>query len=208
MKKLLFLSAVCVLGLTANAQTEKGNVLLGGSVFYTRLSNDAAVSKITAIQIMPSAGYFVKDNFALGLGLGYWHAKYDYGQGSQVAIDNGIKDREFSIRPFARYYKSVNNQFKFFGNLSVPIYFGENTRGSSDTRIAEQTIKTNGFGIEFSPGFAFFPTPKIGIEFSIPGISYTNSNYKLNAGTDYEGNKEFKIGGDLASPTIGIQFYF
>jgi hypothetical protein len=77
MKKLLLLAAVSIFGLTASAQTEKGNVVLGGSVFYTSTENNPDNGKISSVGIIPNAGYFIADNFAVGLGLGYWQAVYD-----------------------------------------------------------------------------------------------------------------------------------
>ena len=70
MKKLL-LSLVAVAGLVygANAQTEKGKVILGGSVGFSSSKVEGAAKSDVSFNIIPSAGFFVADNFAIGTGV-------------------------------------------------------------------------------------------------------------------------------------------
>src|SRR3546814_13506607 len=75
---------------------------------------------------------------------------------------------EFSAAPFARLYKGDGN-FKFFGQLSVPMGWG--TSKADGDKVAN----TQRYGVELAPGFAFFPTEKIGIEFSVRGLYYQNA---------------------------------
>lgn len=210
MKKLLLLAAVSVIGLTASAQTEKGKIVLGGGVFYSHTKDDPAYSSVNAFRISPNAGYFVADNLAVGLGVGYFNAKYvqDINVGSDAGYKYIQKERHISIAPFVRYYKSVNDQFKFFGNLAVPFDFGKNKYSPTNNVGNFSTVKNHSVGIAFSPGFAYFPTPKLGIEFSVVGLTYDDVSVKYGntENTDYHG-KRFNVGANLASPTIGIQFY-
>ncbi|MFC3366125.1 PorT family protein [Pedobacter fastidiosus] len=71
MKKLL-LSLVAVAGLvySANAQTEKGKVILGGNVGFNSTKVEGAAKSDFNFSVVPSVGYFVSNNFAIGTGVG------------------------------------------------------------------------------------------------------------------------------------------
>jgi hypothetical protein len=208
MKKLLLIAAVSVLGFTANAQTEKGKVVLGGSLFYTSQESNDGYSKSSTLSIIPNAGYFISDNLAIGAGLGYSFVKYNQDLGNNFF--SNMREKNVIIKPFARYYKGVNSQFKFFGNLAVPITFGnvKNYQNFGDSYLLKHT--TNSWGVMLSPGFSYFPMPKLGIEFSVAGITYNDAKYnnQNSNGQSDTRSKQFRIGADLASPMIGVQFYF
>lgn len=205
MKKLIL--SLAILGgiaLTAQAQTEKGKTILGGNVYFNSAKSDAEGAKAAnELSIVPSAGYFVADNIAIGTGIGYQTAK------ANAASVVG-KTEAFLVSPFGRYYKSLNDQFKFFGQLSVPLAFGSAKAVDADLEVGDKTGSTTSIGVALSPGFAYFPTSKIGIEFTLNGIAY--ENYKVKDGDDNElegaGSQSFSIGADFFSPRIGIQFYF
>ncbi|WP_244214217.1 hypothetical protein [Pedobacter jejuensis] len=76
MKKLL-LSVVGVAGLVygANAQTEKGKVILGGSVGFNSSKVEGAAKSDVSFNVIPSVGFFVDNNFAIGTGVGYTYNK-------------------------------------------------------------------------------------------------------------------------------------
>ena len=202
MKKLLLsLIAVSALAFSTQAQTEKGNLVVGGTVQYTSEKTDGANHADKTLQIIPSVGYFVADNFALGTGIGYQYTK-DY---TTVA---SVQSGAFVISPFARAYKGVTDQFKFFGQLSVPMSFGNNKVGDANGDNMTKTGKNNTIGVALSPGFAFFPTKKFGIEFAVQGISYNDNKLENANGDKISGSKDFNIGADFFAPKIGVQFYF
>lgn len=221
MKKLLLLAAVSALGFTAMAQTEKGKMILGGTVqYYTDKSDQylqsfdlspiTDVQKTTGFTIMPSIGYFIANNFALGTGIGYNQGKgtqnYSY---NYVPSVNYSKNHSFTINPFARYYLNIIEQVKLFGNFSVPIAFTNSKNSPSTDASYDRTYKSTNIGVALSPGLVFFPTPKFGIEFSVNGLSYGHK--KLTSNDDFNTggtSKSFDIGGNFSSPAIGVQYYF
>src|SRR5690606_26234424 len=139
----------------AQAQTEKGKTILGGTVSYDYSNVKDVDGSVQSFSIIPSVGVFVNDNVAVGLGIGYAWGQEDNGT-------NKTKIREFSAAPYARLYKGDGN-FKFFGQLSVPMGWGNSK--VDDTKLGS----SERYGVELAPGFAFFPTNKIGIEFSVRG---------------------------------------
>lgn len=194
MKKLfLTLTAAAAVTFAANAQTEKGKTILGGTVGYDYANVKDADGSTQSFSILPNVGVFVSDNIAVGLGFGYAGSVNDNGT-------DKAKLGAFSAAPFARLYKG-DGDFKFFGQLSVPMAWGNSKL--NDTKIAN----TERYGVEVSPGFAYFPTDKIGIEFSVRGLYYQNTTEKPETGSNVSRNS-FGLDASSFAPKIGIQFYF
>ncbi|MBB6499960.1 outer membrane beta-barrel protein [Pedobacter cryoconitis] len=211
MKKLLLsLIAVSALAFTTQAQTEKGKFMLGGNVEFDSNKPNGASKSNTIFNIVPSVGYFVTDNFAIGTGVGYESAKNHVDATTVNGVNIGgstTKNQAFVVAPFARYYKGITEQFKFFGQLSVPMAFGNTKVGDVDGNNYAKVSKYNNVGVALSPGFAFFPSKKFGIEFSVQGISYNDNTLKNNNGDKIGGNKDFNIGANFFAPKLGVQFY-
>src|SRR5690606_8246589 len=118
MKKILLtLSAIATLGFAANAQTEKGQFILGGQVSYDGASTKDSDDKSNAFSIMPAVGYFVGDNIAVGTAIGY---------GWSETETEALKSTQsaFQLAPFGRMYTGNYGPVKFFGQLSVPMAWG------------------------------------------------------------------------------------
>lgn len=205
MKKILL--SVALLGgviFTTQAQTDRGQLIIGGNVQYSTSKTDADNAKASHnFSVVPNVGFFVEDNFAIGTGIGY--------QSSKSAISGEFGKKEaFVIEPFGRYYVPLAEKFKFFGQLSVPMEFGNTKATDADLKVGDKTGSSTSIGVALSPGFAYFPSKKIGIELSLNGASY--KNYRLE---DADGNKikgqgsdKFSIGTDFFAPSLGIQFHF
>ncbi len=201
MKKLL-LSMVAIAGLafTTQAQTEKGNILLGGNVGFNSSKIDGANKSDVNFSIMPTIGYFVSDNIALGTGVGYSYDK---------KVSNKNLNQAFEVSPFGRYYVGLSDQFKFFGQLSVPMAFGNNKLVNDQGEVADdQYQSTTNIGINLAPGLAFYPTKKIGIELSVNGLGYDHFTSK----EELTGNKatynSFGFNADTFAPKLGVMFHF
>lgn len=205
MKKLLLsITALCAIVLTSNAQTEKGNFLLGGTASYQSSKSDAEGAKaFENLSIVPNLGYFVADNFAVGTGVGYNYAKLPF------ASVTG-RTESFVVSPFGRYYVGLSDQFKFFGQASVPMAFGTTKSTDANGETGDKTGTSTAIGVALSPGFAFYPTKRIGIELAIRGAAYNSRTVKDNDDNKLKGagSEEFSIGTDFFTPQIGIQFHF
>jgi hypothetical protein len=201
MKK-LFLSLIAVAGLalTTQAQTEKGKFIVGGEVELNTNKVDGAAKTDLSWSVIPSVGYFFTDNFAVGTGIGYDYTKAYSAVGS-------AKSSAFVVSPFLRGYKGINDQFKFFGQLSVPMSFGSNKVGDVNGDNFVKTGNNNSVGVALSPGISFFPSKKFGIEFSVNGISYNDYRTENANGDKIGGSKNFNIGANFFAPKIGVQFY-
>ena len=208
MKKLLLsLFAVSALALSSQAQTEKGNIMLGGNVEFNTSKAEGANKTDINFDVIPSVGYFVGNNFAVGTGIGYQFAK-SYTQAVGTVAGSSFKTTAFVVSPFARYYKNITDQFKFFGQLSVPMAFGKSNVGDANGDNFVKVSKDTNIGAKLSPGFAFFPSKHFGIEFSVQGISYNDQTLKDNNDNKFGGSKDFSIGANFFNPNLGVQFYF
>lgn len=202
MKKLLLsLVAVSALAFSTQAQTEKGKIMLGGNLAFDSYKSDADGSKAnTSFSVVPSAGYFVDDNLAIGTGVGYSYSK-------NIGT---VENQAFVVSPFGRYYANLSDSFKFFGQLAVPMEFGNSKDVNASGDVGAKIGSSTKIGVALSPGFAFFPTSKIGIEFALNGLSYTN--YKID---DADGNNvkgsgydSVNFGTNFFAPKLGVQFHF
>ncbi|RZK66431.1 MAG: porin family protein [Pedobacter sp.] len=200
MKKLL-LSVVAVAGLVygANAQTEKGKVILGGNVGFNSTKVEGAAKSDVSFSIVPSVGYFVDNNFAIGTGVGYNYNKQ---------VSENTLNQAFVVAPFGRYYVGLSDQFKFFGQLSVPMAFGNNKIVNDNGDTGAKVASTTSIGVNIAPGFAFFPTKRIGIEVSVNGLGYNNLNVKNEITGGEVSSNSFGLEANTFAPKLGVQFHF
>jgi len=200
MKKLL-LSLVAVAGLVygANAQTEKGKFIVGGSVGFNSSKVEGAAKANTSFNVVPSFGYFVSNNVAVGTGVGYTYNKN---------ISSFRLSQAFVVAPTARYYVGLSDQFKFFGQLAVPMAFGNSKFIDANGVEGNKLETTTSIGVNVAPGFAFFPTKKVSIEVSVNGLGYNN----LTAKNELTGNKQktnsFGLEASTFAPKLGVNFHF
>lgn len=222
-KKLIIAAALCGLALGSHAQTEKGNFLLGGSFNFKSEKNSEEYPRTNGFGIGPKIGYFISDNFAIGLGVDYVYSRQkpfvEYAQNEGQAIryaHSGYREQGLSISPFVRYYVNLNTKFKFFGAFSAT---ASDQRGKS---IGENQNNTyygtvnKYYGLSLAPGFAFFPTKKLAIEFSTSLLRYqrqTWSSYLIGSSNGQVINDQYTanvlyFGLSTIQPSIGINYHF
>lgn len=162
----------------AQAQLQKGNIMVGADLagMTVDFQKDNTVFNMS---ITPKIGFFIQDNIAIGgeIGLG-------------LTTGDGFTTFTYSIGPFGRYYLSdkrtqLLKQSRFFleGNAG---FRGQNTdvRGGSNT-------STNGLGIGFGPGLAYFITQNIGLEALLKynltvGFGNSTTNSQLGFGLGFQ----------------------
>ena len=151
MKKILLSLVLVSAFMVANAQTEKGDWMVGGGFRLNTSDNN------TEIALTPNAGIFIINNLALGGNLGFTYAKA-----------GDAKVTTFGIGPFVRYY---------FTNAKVrPILHGNLNFLSQKTKITGFPSTTNNVTSYFlGGGAAIFISDQV----SIDGLmGYANSKVK------------------------------
>lgn len=127
---LLTIITLCCVSLNTIAQTEKGKYFFGAStrlsagiIEHSRVQDNVNTlsERITQFSFIPHAGYFIKDNLALGIEVSLSFSKtedYDY--------DSTQRESTLAFSPFARYY---------FGDKKVrPFLFASGGIGSYKTK--------------------------------------------------------------------------
>jgi hypothetical protein len=177
------LFALAFLGLTssiAHAQTTpltKGRGLLSGSIGY---HSDKYIGEPSRdlFNFTPTIGYFVADNLALGLNGNLQVMGGNANYASQTS---------YSVGPFARYYRFVGGSDKFAlygqGSLGYAHYSGGPNLGYAS----------------ITPGLAFFPIPRFGLEASLRGLSYSSN---------FNNTHSFDFGFSLQNIQLGAAYYF
>ena len=210
MKKLLLsIVAVAALAFTTQAQTEKGNTMLGGNLSFLSTKANGAAKSDVSFSVVPSVGYFISNNFAIGTGVGYTYDKVanKFGADGKVSVAGSLT-QAFEVAPFGRYYVALSDQFKFFGQVAVPMEFGTLKAINADNNTGDKLGTSTNIGVTVAPGFAFFPTKHIGIEFSVNGLEYQHSQVKSEATGAKASSNSFGLDANTFAPKLGVMFHF
>lgn len=150
MKKFLFNLILLTSVMFGFSQTEKGSVLLGGTIDFTSTSTSQGGmygyhSNATMFALNPMIGIFPVNNFAVILST-------DYVTGSFSENGNSSSGHTLLIGPLLRYYFPASPSVKFFGGAGVEFGSGE---GQTSTVY------------QFQAGPAFFINRNLSLEFNV-----------------------------------------
>ncbi|OGX83585.1 outer membrane beta-barrel protein [Hymenobacter coccineus] len=182
MKKVFLLALLAFAAGTAHAQTPltKGKGLLTGTIGYSRVSSDPGVAR-DLFEFAPKVGTFVADNLAVGIS-----ASISLYSGNGGSFGSNM----YTVGPFARYYRFVDgDKFALFGQGSLG-YTRTNETGSGGYNQGYLSV---------TPGLAFFPIPRFGLEASLRGLSYA---------TNFDGASTLDLGFSLNNFQLGAAYYF
>lgn len=171
--KILFAIALLASALSSNAQIQKGNILIGGDLANVNLGLNGP--KIFSAEITPKVALFIKDNLALG---GYVDLGLETAKHSATTTNYGIG-------ALGRYYLGKEKEI-----IKHSRFFGEATVGLGGVNVSDGD-NTNGLNISAGPGFAYFVTPNIGLEFllkynSLVGFGSTPYQGNINASFGFQ----------------------
>ena len=136
MKKLLF-AAVAVFAFSiANAQEEgstfgfsKGNVIVEGNLSFLSTNDKDIETKTNEFEFNPKAGYFLTDDFVLGVQLSVGSDK------EEVAGTETDKNSNFGAGVFGRYYfLDLGERFKTYAEAGVG--FNSGKAGLADAKYS------------------------------------------------------------------------
>lgn len=190
MRKLLLLSAMLLVGTLAFAQTQKGQVQLGGSFNFNKQDLDPGES--TNFNFVPQAGYFVSDLTSIGITLNISSSDFEV-----PGFDAERNLFEFGV--FARFHKSVTDNFYFFLQPSLSFGSGENDN------IGGGSTDLNTTSIRVSPGAMYFVTPKIAMEMRVGSVFYEQVK-ETTAGNEVNINN-YGLLFNLANVSLGASFF-
>jgi len=181
MKKILII-IVCLAGMNIPnyAQYSKGKIALGGSfsISYEKTKTNTT-STSSNFEILPSAEYFITNNFSVGMDIGYQSQMSEY---PYAPSSNTLKtvNSSFIAQPYVKKYLSLGEHLSFFGKAEVDVSFGKvTTTVASDT----QTEKTFEVAAGVSPGLSFLLSKRTLIEATFGTIGFSTETDKPDSGT-------------------------
>ena len=201
---ILALMAVTVLW---SQVTDQGNFVMGSTLGFSTANSkvtqdmgDAGPTQVdrpssVQLNIAPKVGYFLFDNFALGIGV-------DYTLNSITEDgEEKVKDSDLLFGPFGRYYLPVGDDMAFI--MEAGFGFG-NATDVVDIDGNRQSITTNIFAFGIGPGFTVVSSESIGLEASIK-YNYARSSFDTEISNI---RRETTTDTNQFDFSVGVQFYF
>lgn len=193
MKK-LFLSASLAFFGVISAQTEKGSFIISGKTGLDFTSNNVKYKineqttdgpKTNTFNISPTIGYFVVDNFALGLAIDYKSTRtkqqteiFDPNISGAYLTENTKETQNIlSIVPNGTYFFSKGKTRPYLGaglGLANAKYKSNYTSGE---QFSYSNSNNTGFVWTANGGLLFLIAPTISIDL---GLGYANYSFKDN----------------------------
>lgn len=218
MKKLLLAGAVALFGLS-NAQIAKGTAYISGQVGYSQEENNNNDTKVESFRIVPTAGFFVGTNLAVGLGVGYASDKITNTTNGSVPGGSYVAETKetqsaFVVAPFVRKYWTLADKLYIFGQLEVPMEFGQFKNEETSTATIGSTTNTTStsdkanytsIGVNVKPGLDYFLNKNWSIEATIGEFGYNTSKLDVDGAKSIN---NYKFGLNLSSVTFGVKYVF
>lgn len=205
--------AFLVFSLGATAQTEKGAILIGGGIGFSKISSDYESellnreSNTSNFNFSPDFALFFKDKWAVGISMPLNWSKNEIIslQGNNDVIYES-KLTDIGIAPFVRKYFPFGEKFSAFGQLQAGYYYLSSSNNLEDP---DNNFKSNRIGVEGTLGLAYFPKNWLGINLSVIPISYNYSDVdnEVNpAEFSYKSNG-INFGLNTSSINLGVNFF-
>ena len=216
-KRLLMLVVLGGTATAARAQTAipAGTVALGGNVGYYRHTVSSQVpgtnlhyeSASSQFQLAPSVGYFVAENLAVGLSLGYTATKNTYTSTFSTSLPGLAPNVTFRSGAYVQYYHMLTDQFGLVGTLGGGYQSNRTTNvfGSAGN-ISSNETKQKGYYASLTPGIVYFPVPKLGISATVGGLVFSRLKETPNASEPV--TTDFGASFGLSQLQFGGTFYF
>jgi opacity protein-like surface antigen len=182
--KNIAITILVTLAMPAMAQIPKGTSTIGGSISIyhdkteyntdPRFTNASSEYSETAISFAPGYGYFVANNFCVGLNLsaGVELVKSTLSNGSEGESNL----RNLGLGPFVRYYLPLNSKLYGYGAAGYNWLWH---RGDSDSYSpydnswSSSKIKSNASNYNVGLGLSYFINPNTAVE---GGLQFTHIN--------------------------------
>lgn len=195
MNKPLFLFSAFLMAATfATAQTSSGDLMFGGGINISSVSRQSDVDAAnSSFSFSPSAGYFVGENFAVGL-------SFTAASEKSGPDNNRTKETSFGIGPFARYYFFTSNeQFALFGQAGLSLANGKTKYSGGGIDKATSTT------FSVFPGAAYFFNEHWAVELAITGFVINSHDPDTNNDDDKVTSVQFGL--HSFSPTLGFRYH-
>lgn len=160
------------ISITVKCQITQHSWMLGGNISFAstnyKSANYGSEHTYYNFQINPTAGYFVKDKFAIGL-----RNAITLSGNKQTGTDIYSKYNDFNLGPFLRYYfLSTENVINLFADGC----YQYGLEGDKNQNTSKNTLSV-------SAGAVTFFNSSVGIEFQVSYSTYKFSGINGSNGT-------------------------
>lgn len=207
-----------------NESIKKGNLFISTTFAINHKQSENEVLLLQTLNdsyridwdVTLRAGYFIKDQFAVGGFFTYANqlSKLSY-TGDDGEVNDNRLEHSYSIAPFIRNYLPLGNGlFCLFNETNLEFTYGTSVRQVADPSDVNRTVgESYQLKLGIQPGIAAFITEGISFEVgtSLLGLSSTYTTSVVNGdeenkGYTFSNDVNFEI--DLLSLFLGITFYF
>lgn len=181
LQKLTLALTALLFSTAAVAQTQKGNLMVGGNIsnFNLNFLGGGGGTAFT-MDLTPKIAYFIRDNVALG---GYGRLRLE------TAKDAGT-NTTYGVGVLGRYFVEDKNvrQLEFSKRSR---FFLEANAGFGGNNYSESGANNNGIDLGIGPGVAFFITPNVALEALLKyeltvGFGSATTSNRLNLGVGFQ----------------------
>lgn len=199
-------------------QIEKGQIYVWGNLNFSTNSSENEYKiggttttidgpKITNFGIMPAVGYFLSDNLAVGLFVGFDSYKNESTDPATMLIPetkNVCKQSMFDVGPWARYYIMPWEKTGFY--FEGVFGFGTGKDKDESTPVGSPTTSTetdiSEMFVAFCPGVVCFVSKKVALEAEFGDLSYYTFKEKYESGGNSQTYKENGINFEINPSTF------
>jgi hypothetical protein len=197
MKKVILLIAGFAIATTASAQLTKGSIWLGTDIGFSSNNSESDLSSggttvvnsessNSSFLIMPNVQYFVVDDLALVLGVGYHTNSSSTDNKSNTT--GKTKNSGFSVNVGANKYFGATEKVKPFVGISIGVNPASGTEETttttgSGTKVTTKTeTETTSFAANLNGGVAFLVTEKLLINTNLSFLGYSSTEFTTTSG--------------------------
>lgn len=174
----------------------KGTKFIGGSFSFSTSTTDEFL-KSTTFSIGPEAGFYIKDDLAVGGFLGY-----NYARNEQIGIDNFSSASVIGLTAFLlKNYKITNN---LFFTLEPQLSLGFGKQRFSNPDFSDYSLFNFGLGV--SPGVMFFVSRKFALQTTIGSLSFNHTRRSQNF-DEVSKTNSFGLNGALSISSFSIRYF-
>ena len=183
--------AIALFALASMAFSANAQLYVGGTLGLVN-NNSKEVDKdnktelnpsVTGLSLSPEVGFFLSDNFAVGL---YINSSFGF-VNNRAETPVKVRTTSFGLAPYARWYAVKGEKLGLFleGQLGWSLETGKTISG--DVTVASP--KTNIFGVTIVPGISYDVTENVQLQMHINalGAEFAHS-VKKNADGENEVN--------------------
>lgn len=213
MRTYLLLAATALLSTTALHAQDKGFV--SGVISYTS-TGPSDGDATTDVVFGPAVGFNVNDHIVVGLGVNYGsHTVPHTATIGNAEVKLQDKTSLFTITPFGRYVKKVDDHFSIYGQLSFGIGFGSTDQenatidGNAIIHTTTSTVDVNTFNVTAGPGIGYVLAPRWALTANWGALRYESESQKADvSGAEKFTTNTFGIAIDPAAISFSLNWLF